>query len=441
MTIEYTPVSDIPKIVDRSRAFFRTHKTQPLEFRKEQLGALKRLVSENTDDLNRAIEADLNRGKNDEVATLVKSCDNFINNLEELTKDRKADGLKDSDDSYVRLSPLGTVLIIAPWNFPIGLVLEPLAGALAAGNNAVVKLSEMAENASRLLTHLISKYFDPQVVAVINGNHDQTTEVLKQRFDHIFYTGGADVGKVVMTAASKNLTPVTLELGGKCPVIVTENTDLKKAAEKIAFWKLYNCGQVCITVDYVLIPKKLQDKFVEAVIAAWKRRFGEDISQSDAFPRIINKKHHERLQKVLESVSKENKIEFGGRHDSNKRFVEPTVVVNVTPKDEIMKNEIFGPIMPIVNYDNLDAAIDVINDREHALALYMYSDNKDQIEKVLRETRSGGVVINDIGCHYGNHNLPFGGVGHSGIGNYHGKYSIDTFSHHRSVMNRNLAHL
>ncbi|KAF9896304.1 Aldehyde dehydrogenase, dimeric NADP-preferring [Lobosporangium transversale] len=282
---------------------------------------------------------------------------------------------------------------------------------------------------------------DPEVVYIINGAVEESSLMLKQRFDHIFYTGGAQVAKIVMEAAAKHLTPVTLELGGKCPVIITEHADLAKAAQTIAGWKVANCGQICLTADYVLCPKHLQEELIKQVIDTWTHMFGKDIKACESYPRIINRRQHERLQKVLQSVQSQNKIVFGGNSDVDSLFVEPTIVTNVSLKDDIMQSEIFGPILPIVTCENLDTAIDIVNSIEHPLALYIFTDKREQIDRVLTETRSGSVTANDLGSQYFNPNLPFGGVGQSGMGNYHGKYSVDTFSHHRSVFLRNVKRL
>lgn len=259
--------------------------------------------------------------------------------------------------------------------------IEPIAGAIAAGNNVVVKPSEVSAHSAQLLTQMIEKYMDPQVVQVVNGAVEETSALLKERFDHIFYTGGTEVGRIVMVAAAKNLTPVTLELGGKCPVIVTEHTDIAKAAQAIAGTKTFNCGQVCLTVDYVLCPKHLRESLIQGCIATWKHMFTEDAGSCAAYPKIINARQHARLEKLLATVKQQNTVVFGGRSDASQRFIEPTIVTGVTLKDEIMQDEIFGPILPIVDCDNLQDAIDIINQNEHPLALYVFSDDKAEIEK------------------------------------------------------------
>ncbi|KAF9428464.1 aldehyde dehydrogenase 3, member A2 [Podila epigama] len=441
MTFAYTPVSEIPKIVAGMRQSFLTHRTQSLEYRKNQLRALLQGVVENEDAMVAAIQADLNRAKDTEIPVIKGTIQGFINNLEALTQPSIVPGLHEKDDCSVRLSPLGTVLVIGAWNFPMMLNLDPVAGAIAAGNVVILKPSEVSVNSARVLTDLIQKYMDPNVIKVVNGGVDETPALLRERFDHIFYTGGTQVGRIVMQAAAKHLTPVTLELGGKCPVIVTESTDLVKAARTIAGAKTSNCGQICLTVDYVLCPKHLREPLIQAVIATWQHLFTSDASSSSNYPKIINVRQAERLDKLLTIAKEQNKVAYGGHTDVAKRYIEPTIVADVRLEDEIMRDEIFGPILPIIDCDSVQQAVDIINTKEHPLVLYMFTNNKDDVEKVLRETRSGGVVVNGIGAHFYNHNLPFGGVGNSGIGNYHGKYSIDTFSHKRAVMVRNQAHL
>ncbi|KAF9082562.1 aldehyde dehydrogenase 3, member A2 [Mortierella sp. AD031] len=437
MTVTFfTPVNSIPKIVADARATFLTHRTQSLEFRKEQLRALLKMLTENEDDLIAAIKADLNRSGGFELPTCIRATKDFLENLEQYTQNQKAGNLADKDDSYVRLSPLGTVLIIGAWNFPIMLVVEPLAGALAAGNTVVIKPSECSEHSAQLLTRLIKKYMDPSIVSVINGGVEETTVLLQQRFDHIIYTGSTLVGRIVMQAAAKHLTPVTLELGGKCPAIVTSKADLAAAAQKIAGWKTSNCGQICLTVDYVLCPKALQDQLVQTIIGTWKHLFGDNIKENNAYPKIINRRQHARLEGLLKAVKAENTVVWGGNSDVEHLYIEPTIVTNVSLKDTIMQDEIFGPILPIITSESLAESINIINAGEHPLGLYLFSEDKAEVEEVLSKTRSGGAIINDVGSHFLNHSLPFGGVGNSGMGRYHGKYSIETFSHQRAVMVR-----
>ncbi|KAG0220931.1 aldehyde dehydrogenase 3 family, member A2 [Mortierella sp. GBAus27b] len=446
MTLSYTPVSVIPGIVAGARASFLTHRTQSLEFRKEQLRALQRCMKENEADFLAAVYKDLHRPKDFEIDTINGAINSLLENLDSLTQDQKAKGQNDADKSFVRLSPLGTVLIIGAWNFPILLLVEPLAGAIAAGNTCVVKPSEVSEESAALLARLLPKYMDPAVVAVVSGGAEETTVLLKQRFDHIFYTGGTTVGRIVMEAAAKNLTPVTLELGGKCPAIITESADIEKAAPRIAFWKSMNSGQVCLSVNYILCPKRLQEPLIQHVIGTWKHLYGGadgkgDFKNSGDYPRVINKRQFDRLEGILNKAKQENTVVFGGDLDPANLYIQPSVVTNVKLNDEIMKDELFGPFLPIVDCETVDEAIKIVNQQEHALSMSIFSNNQDEIEKVLRETRSGSVSVNDIAANFGDSSLPFGGVGNSGIGSYHGKYTIDTFSHKRAVIIRDPNHL
>ncbi|KAF9543601.1 aldehyde dehydrogenase 3, member A2 [Mortierella hygrophila] len=434
--IEFTPVHSIPKIIADSRATFLTHRTQSLEFRKQQLRALLKLIEENADDLSAAIKADLNRSADFEIPTCIRATKDFIDNLEKYTENQKGINVADKDDSYVRLSPLGTVLVIGAWNFPIMLVVEPLAGALAAGNTVILKPSENSEHSAKLLTRLIEKYMDPTIVSVINGAVEETTVLLEQRFDHIIYTGGTQVGRIVMQAAAKHLTPVTLELGGKCPAIITSKADIPKAAQKIAGWKTANCGQICLTVDYVLCPKDLQESLIQNIIGTWQHMFGANIKDNKSYPKIINKRQHARLEGLLKAVKAENKVVYGGNADVENLYIEPTIVTGVSLKDTIMQDEIFGPILPIVTSESLAESINIINSGEHPLGLYLFTEDKQEVEEVLSKTRSGAAIVNDVASHFLNHSLPFGGVGNSGMGRYHGKYSIEAFSHQRAVMVR-----
>ncbi|KAG0314688.1 Aldehyde dehydrogenase, dimeric NADP-preferring [Dissophora globulifera] len=441
MTLQYTSPSAIPKIVADLRASFRTHHTHSLEFRKGQLRALQHGLEEFHDEFAVAFEADLHRSSDMDVSKVEHTIQGTLDKLDEMTADQETSGLNEFDKSFVHLSPLGTVLVIGAWNFPVLLTLGPLIGALASGNTCVVKPSEVSEHSSAALTRMLVKFMDPTVVQVVNGGPEETTVLLKERFDHIFYTGNTLVGKIVMEAASKHLTPVTLELGGKCPAFITENTDIAAAAQRIAYWKTWNTGQVCLAVDYVLCPKNLQEALIKNVIGTWHELFGKDFRNSDSYGRIVSKKQFDRISKLLVAAEEQNKIVFGGKSEAGNLYVEPTIVTKVTERDELMQSELFAPILPIITYETFDEALNIINGQEHPLSVNLFSDNQDQINRVLKETRSGAVNVNDIAASVTNESLPFGGVGHSGMGSYHGKYSIETFSHPRSVMIRNQAHL
>ncbi|KAG0299226.1 Aldehyde dehydrogenase, dimeric NADP-preferring [Dissophora globulifera] len=416
MVLQYTSPSAIPKIVADLHASFRTHRTHSLEFRKEQLRALQRGLKEFDDEFMVAFDADLNRSSYLDVSKVTRTIQTTLDKLDEMTADRVTSGLNEFDKSFVHLSPLGTVLVIA-----VVLALEPLIGAIAAGNTCVLKPSEVSEHSTAVLTRMLAKFMDPTVVQVVNGGPEETTVLLKERFDHIFYTGSTPVGKIVMEAASKHLTPVTLELGGKCPAFITEHTDIVVAAQRIAYWKSLNAGQVCLTVDYVLCPKNLQEDLIKNVIGTWHELFGKDFRKSNSYPRIVSKKQFDRISKLMESAKEQNKIVFGGKSEADNLYIEPTIVTDVTEQDGLMQCELFAPILPIINYETFDDALNIINGQEHPLNVNLFSNNQDQIDR--------------DDC------LPFGGVGQSGMGRYHGKYSIETFSHPRSVMIRDQAHL
>ncbi|XP_054994473.1 aldehyde dehydrogenase family 3 member A2 isoform X4 [Sorex araneus] len=338
------------------------------------------------------------------------------------------------DEAYVQPEPLGVVLIIGAWNYPIVLTIQPLIGAIAAGNAAIIKPSELSENTAKVLDKLLPQYLDQDLYVVINGGVPETTELLKQRFDHILYTGNTAVGKIVMEAAAKYLTPVTLELGGKSPCYIDRDCDLDVACRRIAWGKYMNCGQTCIAPDYVLCEPSLQSQVVQKIKETVKEFYGENIKESPDYERIINLRHFKRIQSLLEG----QKIAFGGEMDEATRYIAPIILTDVNPETKVMQEEIFGPILPIVPIKNVDEAINFINDREKPLAFYVFSRNNKLIKRMINETSSGGVTANDVIMHFTLNSLPFGGVGSSGMGAYHGKHSFDTFSHLRPCLLKSL---
>ncbi|XP_041521058.1 aldehyde dehydrogenase family 3 member A2 isoform X1 [Microtus oregoni] len=426
--------------VQRLRQAFRSGRSRPLRFRQQQLEALRRMVQEREEDILAAIAADLSKSKlnaySHEVITILGEIDFMLTNLPELAsvKPAKKNLLTMLDEAYVQPEPLGVVLIIGAWNYPFVLIMQPLVGAIAAGNAAIVKPSELSENTAKLLAKLLPQYLDQDLYAVVNGGVAETTELLKQRFDHILYTGNTAVGKIVMEAAAKHLTPVTLELGGKSPCYIDRDCDLDVACRRITWGKYMNCGQTCIAPDYVLCEASLQDQIVQKIKETVKDFYGENIKESPDYERIINLRHFKRLQGLLEG----QKIAFGGETDEVTRYIAPTVLTDVDPNSKVMQEEIFGPILPIVSVKNVDEAISFINDREKPLALYVFSHNNKLIKRVIEETSSGGVTGNDVIMHFTVNSLPFGGVGASGMGAYHGKYSFDTFSHQRPCLLKGL---
>ncbi|XP_060703709.1 aldehyde dehydrogenase family 3 member A2-like isoform X2 [Hemiscyllium ocellatum] len=338
------------------------------------------------------------------------------------------------DTVYIHREPLGVVLIIGAWNYPLALIVQPLIGAIAAGNAAVLKPSEVSENTARLLGELLPQYLDKDLYPVINGGVAETTELLKQQFDHILYTGSTNVGRIVMEAAAKHLTPVTLELGGKSPCYIDADCDLDVACRRIAWGRYTNSGQTCIAPDYILCSNNIQDEVVKKIGSAISEFYGADPKKSPDYARIINKRHFKRLMSLLEGVN----VMFGGQSDEEDLYIAPTIATDVDPSSRIMQEEIFGPLLPIVTVNNADEAIHFINKRDKPLALYIFSHNKTLIKRMIAETSSGGVTVNDCLIHYSVDTLPFGGVGKSGTGAYHGKFSFETFSHRRACVLKSL---
>jgi len=329
--------------------------------------------------------------------------------------------------------------VIGPWNYPITLLVHPLIGAIAAGNACVLKPSEIAPETSKAFAKLIPKYLDTSAIAVVEGGVPETTQLLKQKFDLIFYTGNGTVGKIIMKAASEYLTPVVLELGGKSPCIVESDANLEVTAKRILWGKFLNCGQTCIAPDYVLVNKEVETKFIDTLTKNLKAFYGDNPQKSPDYSRMINERHCARVAKLIEDGKSKGQIIAGGIVDVKEKYIAPTILKNVSKDNPLMDDEIFGPVLPILSVNNMDEAINYINSRPKPLALYLFTPNKDKQSQVIQRTTSGGVCINDCLMHNANTELPFGGVGESGIGAYHGKWSFDCFSHHRGVLSRGYA--
>jgi aldehyde dehydrogenase (NAD+) len=330
--------------------------------------------------------------------------------------------------------PLGVVLVIAPWNFPIRLALLPAASAIAAGNCVVVKPSEVSSASAAALTRLVPRYLDPACVAVVEGGPDETRALLGERFDHVFFTGNAAVGRLVMEAAARHLTPVTLELGGKSPVIVDRDADLKVAGRRVAWGKFLNAGQTCVAPDYALVHGAVEEAFVSAVRAAVRRFYGGDPRRSPDYPRIVNERHAQRLQHLLARHGGE--VVAGGEVDVAGRYVAPTIVRGVAPNSPLMEEEIFGPILPVLGMRDVDDAIEFVNARPKPLSLYLFASDPETARRVTARTSSGGVCVNATLLQFGAQTLPFGGVGESGFGAYHGRFGFETFSHRKAVLTK-----
>ncbi|XP_029783794.1 aldehyde dehydrogenase, dimeric NADP-preferring [Suricata suricatta] len=433
-------MSKIGEVVQRARAAFNSGKTRPLQFRIQQLEALRRMIKEHEKDIAGALTADLHKNEwnayYEEVVYVLEEIEHVIKKLPEWAADEPVEKTPQTqqDECYIHSEPLGVVLIIGTWNHPFTVTVQPMAGAIAAGNAVVIKPSELSENMSNLLATIIPQYLDRDLYPVINGGISETTEVLKERFDHILYTGNTAVGKIIMMAAAKHLTPLTLELGGKNPCYVDKDCDLDVACRRIAWGKFMNSGQTCVGPDYILCDPSIQNQIVEKLKKSLKEFYGEDAKKSRDYGRIISSRHFQRLMGLMEG----QKVAYGGTGDAATRYIAPTILTDVDPQSQVMQEEVFGPVMPIVCVRSLEEAIQFINQREKPLALYVFSLNDKVIKKMIMETSSGGVTANDVVVHSCVHSLPYGGVGNSGMGSYHGKKSFETFSHRRSCLVRPL---
>lgn len=435
MMLTQVPVKDI---IRQQREFFATGKTKDVEWRIEQLKRLKQAVIDNQEAIVKAVKADLGRPDFEayfEIAAITE-INYALKHLKSWVKPKKAStGIEQFPASAkIYPEPLGVVLIIGPWNYPFQLMISPLVGAIAAGNCAVLKPSEIAANTSRVITDIIQKTFDPAYITAVEGGVEVSQQLLEEKFDHIFFTGGTAIGKIVMQAAAKHLTPVTLELGGKSPCVVDSDVDLKYAAKRIIWGKYLNAGQTCIAPDYLLVDRRIKSDLLTEIQKCVHDFYGDDPSQSPDYSRIISRKHFERVESLL----KDGDIVVGGQTKPEEKYIAPTVMDGVSWESPVMQEEIFGPILPVLEYADIRDAIAQINAQPKPLALYIFSKDKQKQQQVLQETSSGGVCINDTVMHVGVSTLPFGGVGDSGIGSYHGKASFDTFSHYKSVLKKGL---
>ncbi|GGW85071.1 aldehyde dehydrogenase family protein [Streptomyces galilaeus] len=424
------------EVVGRLRATFNTGVTRPLGWRVDQLQRLRALLVENEQELIDALWADLRKNaaeaKMQEIDFTVADIDEALVNLESWLEPRPVEvpaHFGPTTTAYTTYDPLGVVLVIAPWNFPLHLLIDPIIGALAAGNTVVAKPSEMSVHTSAVASRLLRQYFDADVLTVVEGGAEETTALLAQRFDHIFYTGNGAVGRIVMAAAAKNLTPVTLELGGKSPVFVAPDADVEETAKRLVGAKFGNAGQQCIAPDYVLADPATAAALVPALRAAVEAQFGTTPQTSAGFGRIINERHFDRLTALLDS----GQVAVGGQHDRDDLYIAPTVLTDLDPASPAMQEEIFGPILAVVEVEDLDAAIAFINERDKPLALYAFTTSEDTKSRLVNETSSGGVAWGQPVMQLLMPGLPFGGVGESGMGRYHGRYSLETFSHLKAV--------
>ncbi|AFZ60881.1 aldehyde dehydrogenase [Anabaena cylindrica FACHB-243] len=420
----------------QQRIYFSTGKSKEINFRLQQLKTLKQLIIDNELVIIQALQADLQKPEleavTSEIILALKEIELAIKNLRNWAKPKKAaipwQLLPAS--AQITPEPLGVVLIIGAWNYPFELVIVPLIGAIAAGNCAVLKPSEISTHTSHVLAEIIPKYFDSDYISVIAGGVETSQKLLAEKFDHIFFTGSPHVGKIVMAAAAKHLTPVTLELGGKNPCIVDTDIHFEHTARRIIWGKFINAGQTCIAPDYLLVNKKIKDKLLINLEKCLKEFYGDSPDKSPDYARIINQQHFDRLVNFLKNAE----IIVGGENKANEFYIAPTLIQNVSFTDSIMQEEIFGPILPIIEYTDIEEAINWVNSQPKPLAIYLFSENEFLQKQVLQATSSGAVCFNETVIHFTVPSLPFGGVGNSGIGSYHGKSSFDTFSHYKSIL-------
>jgi aldehyde dehydrogenase (NAD+) len=429
---------NIPQIVQTQRDFFNTGVTKELKFRQEQLKLLARITEENDLRILDALKADMQKpaieAYGSEILIILAEIKYVLKHLKNWVKPQKVPTPLSQfiASSYIYTEPLGVVLVISPWNYPFQLAIVPIIGAIAAGNCAVIKPSEYAPHTSALLAELISKHFDPKFLTVIEGEVEVSQALLAEKFDHIFFTGGTEVGKIVMGAAAKHLTPVTLELGGKSPAIIDSDCDLDLAAKRMIWGKFYNAGQTCIAPDYVLVQESVKSAVMDKIKHYIQEFYGDETQKSPDYARIINHRQFDRLIGLLDKTQ----IIVGGNSDRQTLFIAPTVVEVSDLGSKVMEEEIFGPILPVLAYKDLNEAIAFVNAKPKPLALYFFSKNQQNQDRAIEEISFGGGCINDTIMHLSTPELPFGGIGNSGIGSYHGKASFDTFSHRKSILKK-----
>lgn len=430
---------DINKIIEEHHRFYESKKSRDINFRINQLKNLKTGIKKYESRIYEALYKDLGKCEFEsyttEIGFVLSSISHTIKNLRIWAKEEKVKTplYLFPAKSYIISEPYGTVLIIGPYNYPFQLLIEPLIGAIAAGNCVVLKPSENVPNISKIITEMITEIFPKEYICSVEGGIETNTSLINGAFDYIFFTGSAQVGRIVMEAAAKNLIPVTLELGGKSPVIVDESADIKVAAQRIIWGKTINVGQTCVAPDYVVVDERIKNEFIEELKTQIENFYGKDAIKSKDYGRIVNDRHFQRLKNILDREC--DKIIYGGKVDRENRYIEPTLI-EASWEGAAMKDEIFGPILPIIGYKNLDEVVKRIKKLPKPLALYLFTENQNIEEKVLEEVSSGGACINDTITHLANPELPFGGVGSSGIGAYHGKESFITFSHRRSVVRK-----
>ena len=444
MTMQLEPHTEISTIagrVQRTRDAFRAGVTRPFEWRRTQLQGMIAMLTEHEQEFLDALRHDLGKptveGFITDIAFVTGEIKMMMKNLKKWNAPIRVSSPLVTMPAKSRLmpEPLGVALVIAPWNYPVQLLLVPAAGAIAAGNAVVLKPSEVSTAVSTLLATLVPQYLDSEAIAIIEGGVAETTELLAQQYDHIFYTGNGTVGRVVMAAAARHLTPVTLELGGKSPVIVDASANVRVAARRIAWGKWLNAGQTCVAPDYVLVHESIQGKLIAELQSVLTDFYGAEPHDSSSYARIVSDRHFDRLQSMMTSGTPA----VGGDSIKEDRYISPTVLTQVDPASQVMREEIFGPILPILPMANINEAIEFVTSRPHPLALYVFAEDKKVVSDVLARTTAGGVTVNGTIMHLTNPKLPFGGVGESGMGGYHGKAGVRVFQHLKPVLTRGTA--
>lgn len=429
---------NIDEIIKKQRGFFESGKTIPVRFRIEMLKRLYKAVRTNEAEINNALKADL--GKSDfegfmcevglsltEISYMIKHTRKFA--AEKMVRTPLA---QFAAISYKKPSPYGNVLIMSPWNYPFLLTIEPLTDAIAAGNTVIVKPSAYSPNTSRVVEKIIKECFDEEFVAVVTGGRKENSQLLDKKFDMVFFTGSQNVGKEVLRACSKHLTPAVLELGGKSPCIIDSSAKIQLAAKRIVFGKYLNCGQTCVAPDYILCHKDVKDEFIKEVKIQIREQFGENPLENPDYGRIINEKHFDRINSLIDR----SKVVCGGRADRGTLKLEPTVMDNVSLSDKVMGEEIFGPVMPVIPYEKFEDVLGILKDVQKPLALYIFSESKANINNILNRISFGGGCVNDVIIHLATSEMGFGGVGESGMGAYHGKTGFEAFSHTKSIVDK-----
>lgn len=429
---------NIRQIVEDQRLFYESEKTLDMAFRRQSLLALRDAIRKKEPQINAALAADLGKSPAEtymcETGMTLSELSYMLSHMGRFARRRcvLSPLAQFPADSFTVRDPYGVVLIMSPWNYPFMLCMEPLIGALAAGNCCVLKPSAYAPATSKVIAEIVESCFPASYVRVVTGGREENQALLAQKFDYIFFTGGVNVGREVMRRAAEHLTPVTLELGGKSPCIVDASAKLDLAARRLAFGKLLNCGQTCVAPDYLLIDRQVKDAFLQRLTHWMRKMYGEDALQNDNYVHMINRKHFERVCALIDA----QKVVYGGKSDPITLRIQPTVLDGVTGEDAVMQEEIFGPVLPVIAYDNIEEALAFIKARPHPLALYLFTEDRALQKRVLHAVPFGGGCINDTIIHLATSRMGFGGVGQSGMGSYHGKRSFDTFSHEKSIVSK-----